>query len=313
MTALKLVWRMQRWELAVLIGGAFLFAGAAAFLAWQIPIAIDRLEPCTIEPPSGLSMAECRSRSEWAGYLAGASTILQGATTVVPFAVGILLGAPLVSREIEKRTAPMAWSLSRSRSWWLAGRTVPLLVLIVVVLLLLGQATEAMILAVPDMKLGWQQYAMHGPLVAARGMTVFLIGVVVGLVMGRVLPAVLVSGLIVVALLLGLQIGRDQLMRAEAVWVEVGDEGYPSFGTVYDSAFRDGAAGDLVTFEEASIQFPDLFETGPGIPPGMTQVYLTTPVERYPIFVAREMGALLIVTLAAIGLALVLVQRRGAD
>ena len=41
---------------------------------------------------------------------------------LAPFAVGILLGAPLVAREIDGRTAQLAWTMSRSRTRWLVGR-----------------------------------------------------------------------------------------------------------------------------------------------------------------------------------------------
>ena len=312
MRSLLLTWRMQRWELAFLIGGSLLLAGAAALLAWQIPTAYENVIACAGRVPGEAMFASCRSEYDWAGYLAGASTIIQGASTVVPFAVGILLGAPLVAREIEKRTAPMAWSLSSSRGWWLAGRTLPLILAIAVALLLLGQANEAMILANPDATLGFQQFAMHGPLIAARGLALFGIGVVVGLLMGRVLPAILVTGLLSFALVAGLQIGRDQLRRAEATWVEAGEDGLLDF--IYDQAFIDDATGELVTYEEASVRFPEVFgPEGSFMPPGMTQVYLGTPPERYPIFVAREMGALVLVTLVLGATALWIVRWRRPD
>lgn len=302
MRALGLAWRLQRWELVFLVGGALLIAGAAAFVAWEIPIAHDHAMACVARVGADSPQTACRSEIDWAGYLAGASTLLQRAVTVVPFAVGILLGAPLVASEIEKRTAAMAWSLSASRTRWFLGRTLPVLVAIAIALLLLGQASEAMILAAPDAELGFPKYAMHGPLVAARGVATFGLGVVIGLVMGRVLPAILVTGLLSIALLGALQIGRDQLMRAEATWVEADEDGMSDFTIVYDQAFRDAATGELVRYEEASVRFPEVFgENGSWMPPGMTQVFSTTPRERYPLFVVREMAALLVVTALAGG------------
>ena len=35
LTTLRLTWRMQRWELAFLIGGSLLVAAAIALAAWQ--------------------------------------------------------------------------------------------------------------------------------------------------------------------------------------------------------------------------------------------------------------------------------------
>ncbi len=295
MATLRLAWRMQRWELAFLIGGPLLLAAAAAFVAWQMTVTLKSLDACYAG--GGALSASCLSLVAWSNFLAGQASVLTGATTVVPLVVGILLGAPLVSREIEKRTTLLAWPLSRSRARWLTGRTVPLLVAIAIALLLLGQASEALIRATPPGNLGFPYFAMHGPLIAVRAIAVFGIGVLVGLLLGRVLPAILVTGLVVIALLSGLQLGRDQLMRAEATWVgasEVNQSGVMMYG----SAFLDDASGELVTFDDAYRRFPDAFgPLGSGLPPGMSQVYLVTPPERYPVFVAREIGALLIVTL----------------
>jgi len=309
--AVRLAWRLQRWELAFLIGGSLLLAAAAALVAWQTTVTVNGLDACRTD--SVALSASCRSLAQWDNVLTTLSPIIQGATTVAPFVVGVLLGAPLVSREIEKRTAPIAWSLSLSRARWLAGRTLPLLVAIAIALLLLGQASEALIRAAPPGEPGFRYFAMHGPLVAVRAIAVFGIGVLVGLLMGRVLPAILVTGLVVVVLFIGLQLVRDQLMRAEATWV---DEGSGDFSGVitYDAAFIDDATGKLVTYDEASRRFPEVFGVeGSGVPPGMTQVYLTTPPERYPLFVAREIGALAIVSVVVGGLALWVITWRRPD
>ena len=308
--SLRLAWRMQRWELAFLIGGSLLLAGAAALVAWQTTLTLKGLDACYGDASGSPLSASCRSLVEWGNVMTVLSPILQGVTTVTPFVVGVLLGAPLVSGEIEKRTAPIAWSLSLSRGRWLGLRTLPLLILITFVLLVLGQATEALIRATPPGEIGFPQFAMHGPLVAVRGIAVFIIGVLVGVVVGRMLPAILVTGLVVVALLIGLYVMRDQLMRAEATWVEAGNADLSGV-MIYDSAFTDGATGERVTFDEVYERFPEVFgPQGSGMPPGMTQVYLMTPPELYPVFVAREMGALALVSVLVAGLALWVVARR---
>jgi hypothetical protein len=303
---------MQRWELAFLIGGSLLLTAATAFVAWQITVTVAGLDAC-YTPNVVTPSASCASLVQWANVLGILSPILQGATTVAPFLVGILLGAPLVAREIEKRTAPMAWSLSRSRAGWLAGRTFPLVVAIAIALLVLGQASESLIRATEPGELGFRQFGMHGPLVAVRAITVFGIGVAVGLLMGRVLPAILVTGLVVIALFVGLQLGRDALMRAEATWVQATDSDFSGV-MIYDSGFIDDATGKSVTFDEALRRFPDVFgPTGSGTPPGMSQVYLTTPPELYPVFVAREIGALAVVSVLVGGLALWVIRWRRPD
>jgi hypothetical protein len=309
--AVRLAWRMQRWELAFLIGGPLLLAAAAALVAWQTIVTFAGLDVCDMA--RGALSTSCRSLVEWSNVLNALRSIVLGAITVSPFVVGLLLGAPLVSREIEKRTAPLAWSLSLSRHRWLAGRTLPLLVTITLALLLLGQASEAMIRAVPPGHLGLAHFAMHGPLVAVRAISVFCIGVAVGLLMGRVLPAILVSGLVVAALVVGLYIVRVQLQRAEATWIDPRDAEISGV-MVYGAAFTDDTTGELVTSEEAYNRFPEVFGIqGSGVPPGMTQVYLMTPPERYPVFVAREIGALALVSVFAGGLALWVITWRRPD
>jgi hypothetical protein len=310
-TAVRLTWRMQRWEIAFLIGGSLLLAATAAFVAWQTRVTLEGLDACYAE--SAALSASCTSLVRWSNVLTALSPILQGATTLAPFAVGILLGAPLVSREIEKRTAPLAWSLTLSRARWLAGRTLPLLVAVAIALVLLGQASDELIRATPPGEVGFRHFAMHGPLVAVRAIAVFGIGVVVGLLMGRVLPAILVTGLMVIGLFVGLQLARDQLMRAEATWVEA-DAGDFSGVMIYDSAFTDDATGERVTFEEVYSRFPEVFgPTGSGVPRGMTQVVLTTPPELYPVFVAREIGALALISVMVGGLALWVIGWRRPD
>jgi ABC-type transport system involved in multi-copper enzyme maturation permease subunit len=312
-TALRLAWRMQRWEVLVLVGGPLLLAGVVALVAWQTSVTLASLAGCYPDAPGGPLSASCRSLVEWGNLMTSVSPTLVGATTVAPFLVGILLGAPLVSREIEKRTAPIAWSLSLSRARWLALRALPLLISITVVLLLLGQASEALIRATPPGQLGFRFFAMHGPLIAVRGIAVFIIGVVVGLLVGRMLPAILVTGIVVIALFVGLQLVRDQLMQAEAVWVDANSTDFSGV-MVYDTGYTDDTTGQLVTSQEAYDRFPELFTLqGSAMPPGMSQVYLTTPPQLYPVFVAREVGALALISLVVASAALWIITWRRPD
>ena len=312
--AWRLMWRHQRWELTILIGGSLLVAAAMAFVGWQIPITTEGIRSCSAGATSyaGLSPA-CRSLVDWGNVWTAATPMFTGVATIAPFLVGLFLGAPLVSREIEKRTAPMAWSLSLSRGRWLLGRVLPLAVVIAIVLVLVGQASEALqAAAYPDGR-GFMDYGSRGPLVAARGLAIFGIGVVVGLVSGRMLPAILVTGMVAIAVFGGIEYGRSQLLRAEATWIDVNADGsgLSQIAMVYDSGFVDDASGEHITYEQAYEQFPDeLGPTGNGIPPGMTMAYLTTPPDRYQSFIARESAVLIGVFVIAGGLALLLIRSR---
>lgn len=304
-----LAWRLQRVELAVLIGGALILAAAMALVAWQTAVTNDRLSAC-YGASRGVPLSDaCRSAVDWGNLLTALGEILPGAATVAPFIIGLLLGAPLVAREIEKRTAPIAWSLSPSRLRWLAGRTVPLVIAISLALLLLGQAADILEAArFPDGR-GFANYGSHGPLIAARGLAIFGIGLAVGLLVGRVLPAILVAGFLAAAVFGAIEYGRAELMRAEATWLEGTYDG--SIAMVYGSAYRSDATGEHFTDQEVYEAYPEVFgPQGDGIPPGMTQLLLATPTDRYPAFVARESGALLLVAVVAGAVAVAVVRVR---
>jgi ABC-type transport system involved in multi-copper enzyme maturation permease subunit len=310
-TFLRLTWRLGRWELAVLIGGSLLFAGILGFVAWQTTVNNADAMACAAGrlPLS----ASCQGTVDWGNFLTRVTPMLENATAVVPFIVGILLGAPLVARELEKRTAPIAWSLSLSRARWLALRAGPLLLASAVALLLVGQANEALIRATPPGQLGFAVFGLHGPLVAARGVAVFCIGVLVGLVLGRTLPAILMTGLVVVALFIGLQLGSGQLMRAAATWVPSSSADFSGV-MIYGTAYRDDATGAFVTSDEAYQEYPDAFgPQGEGIPPGMSQLYLATPPDLYPAFVGGEAAALLVISGLAAGGSLWILRSRRPD
>lgn len=315
MRAIRLAWRMQRWELAVLVGGGLLLAIAMALVAWQLDDTQLALEQCYANATGGDRSARCRALVDWSNKLDGAAAVLPGVSLVLPFGAGILLGAPLVAREVEKRTAPIAWSLSRSRQRWLVGRLFPVLVAVVVSLLAVGAASEAVLLASsPDAELGFADFGYHGPLIAARGAAVLIIGVLVGLVMGRVLPAILVAGVLAIALSGGLTFVRSQMMRADAMWIPVPPDGGNTVTTIYDQGWTDDATGEFLTYDEASARFPEEFgPEGSWNPPGLTMVYLATPPELYPAFAWREIGALAGVSLLIGALALWLVGYRRPD
>lgn len=300
----------------MLVGACLLLSVAMGFVAWQWTATRSAVIACYPTSPDAPISASCRSLLDWGQAVGAFGSMLIGAATVAPFGLGLFLGAPLISREIEKRTAPIAWSLSPSRRRWLAGRVFPLVVVIGGVLLILAQASDVMQAAIyPDGR-GFADFGSRGPLVAARGLAVFGIGVVVGLIVGRVLPAVLVTGLVTAALFIGVQLVSDQLMRAEAVWMPQGGGNSGQFAVIYDTGFRSDATGEVITDQEAYERFPEVFEATegpPGSPPGMTNVWRVLPPERYPLWVARESGFFVVVALVAGLLATRLVISRRPD
>lgn len=308
LASLKLAWRLQRFELVVVVGVCLALAIGCAVVAWQLGVATREGEACYATAPDSVA---CRAFDGRVNQLTNIGAMLTGIATAAPFLVGIFLGAPIVAREVERRTTSLAWSLSLSRGHWLALRALPIIGVAGAVLLLLGQASEAAILATPPGEIDMRHFGMHGPLLAFRGLAVLGIGLLVGLILGRSLPAILVTGLVAVAVLMGLHFVRYELMRVEAVWVDPQAEGW-SFNYVHQSGFREDESGNIMGFEEAFERYPEVFadEQGDQIPPGTTMVYLVNPPEQYASFVLREAAALAGLATVAGGLSVVLLRGR---
>lgn len=120
------------------------------------------------------------------------------AMAVLPFAVGLLAGVPLVGREIETRTAQTAWSLSGSRLRWLARQLAPVLVVILVAVAFAALAADVL----EQTRAPWyhsaiSDMALHGPIVVGRALAGLGIGLLVGALVGRTLPAFIVGALAV--------------------------------------------------------------------------------------------------------------------
>lgn len=235
--AIRLAWKLQRFELVVLGGGTLVLVAASLLLAWQLGTTRTELASCyRTAPDSGIRGWPCRTIDAWVNQLMNVGAIFSGITATTPFLVGVSLGVPIVAREIEQRTASLAWSVSRSRRRWLVLRVLPPATIVVATLLLLGQASEAALLAAGE--IDFRHFAMHGPLLAVRGLAAFAIGVLVGTLLGRVLPAILLTGFAIVLLVIGLHVARYELMRTEAVWVDL-EDGF-SYSYAHESGFRDG-------------------------------------------------------------------------
>jgi hypothetical protein len=122
--ALVLAWRLNRAELA-----AVTIASTAIALAW-LTVAADLAEThrqCLLIGPS---VVPCGGPREAGQYFTEASQnvtpMVGGLAAALPFAAGLILGAPMAARELEHRTAHLAWPMARSRVRWLALRLVPM-------------------------------------------------------------------------------------------------------------------------------------------------------------------------------------------
>ncbi len=161
MVALRLAWRMQRWEMTLLVGAALALTAAALIL------------PATQEGSGDARM------------------IVLFLTLAGPILIGSTLGVGLVAAEIEQGTAQLAWSLATSRVRWLQTRVWPLAAVGVMVCLVLGAATARLMDETSPSNIFMP--AMRGPIVALHLLSALAIGTLVGAVVRRVLPALLVA------------------------------------------------------------------------------------------------------------------------
>jgi hypothetical protein len=309
--ALLLAWRLQRWEiLAVAIAAIGL-----SLLALQLAFRFDEL------------VAGCRAAAEVVapcGGLRDSGTIydtenqtklglVRQGLAVLPFVAGVILGVPLLAREIEHRTTHLAWPLARSRARWLALRFVP--VAIIGALLLTAPALAGQILARSEFPVispdaNFEGYGERGVPPLVRFGLVLVVSALVGGWIGRQLPAILVAGLVAGG------IGTAASV-VHGSWVEP-VEGDPEVFQPIDSlgdkyvGVRYRLHGNWISEGEAweRLSAFDLEGDNPNAAELPEQVIYVVYGERYPEVVARESAALVGGGLALGGVLLLIMQRR---
>ena len=149
-----------------------------------------------------------------------------GLALVVPV-FGLILGVPVVARELELRTASLAWSLSLRRGRWLLSRLLPMLALVLVGAIVIGWLGAGLFQAmeVGHLTPSLSEVASYGPTLAARGLMALGIASLAGAVIGRTLPALLLAAMVVIAWsVVAVPMVQGVLSESRALWVNQGDE-----------------------------------------------------------------------------------------
>lgn len=207
----------------------------------------------------------------------------------MPLVLGLFLGVPVVAREIEARTAPVAWALDPGRGRWLVQRVLPVLLVAVIFGLLIGIGGE-LLTAV-------SAFGEH-PL----GTGFVDDGSRLGQVPVRTLGVFVLAG--------ALTVGMDAWMHAAAVPIPY-DQGYEAGSRLFSQWFRDDVTGALSDTNAFDAQNFDPNSPGPTSPPGKTRVWLGIPGDQYNLWVAREAGVVLAASLlVATGTVLIIRRRR---
>lgn len=224
-----LTFRMHRFEVA------FSASALALFAVWVWVVSQQMLDldipgtcwPRTVGGEWPSPGCDELMQTFW-GHQNGAGYPRVGLTVLAPI-VGLILGVPVVAREIELRTTELAWSLALRRSRWLISRLLPMLAVAIVGFVILGWLGDRLFGAMevgrarPDLT----EIASRGPTLVARGLMALGIGLLAGTLVGRTLPALVVGGVAVVAWsLVAVPTVQQSMFADRAVWVNENDSGW---------------------------------------------------------------------------------------
>ncbi len=322
----RLSFRLQRWEVLASVAGVALLAAVMLWLAWQLR-GIAATEPGCPDPNAYVPGCEALARRFQGPADAGAGLLYL--SWGAPFGMGLVLGVPIVSREVESRTAGMAWTLSRSRARWLVGRIAFATVVLVALLALVVVASGALAAAIqPNLHLerDFSRYGQRDWLIVARGLAALGVGVLVGAVVGRILPGLLVAGFASVLVFAGVSLGMDRWNQTLAIVIDpyAAPEGAPEWeGAMGMGGGIELPSGELVPYAQitADEQFGDETgaiytrwdeETGQPDPASFVgwERSRIVPGRLYPLVLARDSAVTLGLGTLAIGGSIVAVRRR---
>lgn len=307
--ALALAWRLHRVELAAVV------VASTAIAVALLSAAADLAETHRQCQAIGARVAPCGGPAQVGQYFTDASQTAQMVypfAAALPFVAGVVLGVPLASRELEHRTAHLAWPMARSRLRWLGLRLLPLALLGLLALApvaLAGEVLTRHYYPLADPAANFEQYGIRGPILPARFVPALLMGAALGMAVGRQLPALLVAGALVAGLGAGLSVlrpfGAVPVERPSRFLEEPAQVGNQYLGIVY----RD-SAGNLMPEDRAweLLGVPE-DEVDPEVLPRET--FLVILGERYHEILLREAGLIALVSvMLGTGLVWVTTRRR---
>jgi hypothetical protein len=115
---------------------------------------------------------------------------------LVPLLVGIVVGAPLVAKEIEQGTAPLSWALSGSRRRWLLGKVLAGVLLLASLMLAVGLAANVLEGALnpgQNPYASFSNYLGRGVIDVFWALAAFAGTFALGTILGRTMPAVVIA------------------------------------------------------------------------------------------------------------------------
>lgn len=292
-------------ELAAFAIITFLLVGAMAVFAALLLEAAPSGE-CAASGPVG----QCASARGFFRTSATANQIIV-LSALFPLLLGAVLGSQLFSRDIERGSMQLPWSMCPSRLRWFAERVLITGACVVVLTTCVAIATNVLEAAIhPDVS-PWAtflDFGFRGPSVMARGLSAFVLASVIGLILARPFPALL-SGLVVAAIV---AVISQPLAIATQPSTVVAEMGTPQVGyaIVRDDLYEAGDGRLLTQNEVTSLVPPGTEDPFAWIQTHFTEVAVGIPGDRYPVVEAVASGLLLAVSVLALAVGVIVVRRR---
>jgi ABC-type transport system involved in multi-copper enzyme maturation permease subunit len=305
LVATRLTYRINRFEI-VAIGVATLLSVvvSAAVVAW---LTQSGYTTCRGDEFGNLE-PRCLNMSAIGDWVLKIDRVSLSLVPIFPFIAGLVLGAPLVAREIDRGTARLAWSLSPSRLRWYVHRVAPVLVVLGATAMVIGVVADRLLAAVitdEDLANSFMGFHGRGVLIATGTLLIGSTAIAVGAVLGRTMQTLLLS-LVLGGLLLTAVSEVDQKVFMPNDTVVDASNNYSDRNLYIDSRFQ-LPDGSLATWEELVAIDPSVMENGPNYP----NVSLMIPGDRYRAIEGREaLAELGIAVLLLVAGAVVVLRRR---
>ncbi|MEA2546711.1 MAG: hypothetical protein QOI09_1984 [Chloroflexota bacterium] len=277
-----LTFRIHRFETTLIVGATILsVVVSAAIVGWMSSNGLSR---CLTDDTSALT-GLCQGTVN--GWVLRIGHMSINIVPIFPYVAGLLIGVPLVARELEGGTARLAWSLGPSRIRWFVQRALPALVMVGLAALLIGLTSDALYRAFQpghDLDQSFLGFRQRGLLVGVEAVLVASVALALGSILGRFVPTFVLSLILAAGIGVAIDKVEGQLLTSEALV----STNYDWNGTDYflDSRFllKDGS---VVTWQELSVLRPEIENQGVSEDIG-APVTLYIPGSRYHEIEMRE-------------------------
>lgn len=302
--AALLTFRMHRFETTLVVGATVLAVLVSAIVtSWIRTAGYDR---CLTEDNLSTT-AFCQVSI--AGWLFRIVNLSSELVPVFPIVAGLLVGVPIVTRELESGTARLAWSLGPSRLRWFAQRALPPIVLAAIVGLLIGMTADALLhVSSPalDLDQSFIGFRQRGLLIGVETLVVASIALAIGSILGRTVPTFILSLILASGVWLAVDKVETQLLTNEALHTTSFNWGGTDYFLLSRIQMPDGR---IVTYDELFALHPELMEQGYNSEEYPDVAYYI-PGSRYHDIERREALVLTGVAVLFLGIAAVTVVRR---